>query len=292
MTASEPTPPSGNEELRHQQMLEVLTKAVFDSDLEFSTQIATRQTSWRPFEIAEYMNVKRRHAEDPTEIQRWGAALIEFLKQIEPSQFPPGEAESLNAIARSLPLQSIASGKELDDVDDKDDAELDFPPDAENWEQDKFAIYLEKGTINRVRVLPIFKEARSFVAGSNAKTPDLHKARSHIQEFVEGELADTMLKVIDYYVYRLAEKYAAGSSDESSDFGSAHVIIDSFSSDDDVATRMKSALDKYVYLAAHKLVMGSSRRSPDIVSAENIVDKYASTLGRRQAMLRRLGYIE
>ncbi|PJE65698.1 hypothetical protein COU91_00295 [Candidatus Saccharibacteria bacterium CG10_big_fil_rev_8_21_14_0_10_47_8] len=270
-------------------MLDALTEAVDNEDIEFSTAIAMKQKSLRLFEVAEYMDVKRRHTEDPVESRRWEVALHAFLRSLEDVELTAEDAEIINGIIKNLEFEAITSDEGASDRDDKVGEET--TEEDDNWQQDKFGIALDTETIDKISNLPVFAPAERLARGTTSKAPDLASAIKHVEVYVEGELAEQMLKIIDYYVYRVAEAFAKGNSSRAPNFDNAHNTVDTYGSEAEVKVRMKAALDKYVFISAEIAASGTSSRAPNLKLAKDLIKTYASSPGRHDAMLHKLGFI-
>jgi hypothetical protein len=289
----EPNPNNSNEEaVQRQQMLEALTDGVENEDYDFSTQIATQQTTLRPFEIAEYMDVKRRHSDDPVESRRWEDALRNFLASLSEKEFPEDEVEVINRIIDNLEFEAITSNGDVAEEPKKpeDAGENEQKPDDENWDEDKFFIDVDDEEIARIRNFPVFREAEALASGSAYGRAYLDEAINQIVTSVEGQLAVTMRRVIDWYVFKEAEALASGQAYGHPYFDDAETTINNYGSTSEVIDRMKSAIDKHVFKEAEALASGQAYGRPYYDDAKNAVNNYASTPGRRDAMLRRLGF--
>lgn len=284
---------TSEEELRH-QMLSALADAVENEDYDFTTEISSSQELLRPFEVAEYMDVKRRHSDDPVQSRRWGDALVAYLDTLEGQEFPEEEAEVINGIISNLEFEAITSNSETLDHDNDTDITEEEDPDSDKddkWEDDRFTIYIDEEEMEIIRSLPVFKQAETKAAGSGVYPPDLQGAKRYIEQHVSGELTEKMLTILDWYVFKHAERKAQGSGVYSPNLRDSSDTIKKYSSTEEVADRMRNAIDKYVFKEAERAANGTGVYPPDLVKARKIIDQFASNQGRRDAMLRRLGFI-
>ena len=152
-----------SEDEARRRMLQAVADAIEKEDYDFSTQIAAQQNFLLPFEVAEYMDVKRRHAEDPVEKRRWEEALTSYLDFLAGIEFPPEEAEAIDEIIKRLEFDNVVESetvaKEQDEGETEDDNEDD---DDENWEEDSFGIDMSVEEVKKIRQMPVFQHAESL----------------------------------------------------------------------------------------------------------------------------------
>ncbi|MBA3757320.1 hypothetical protein H0X09_00410 [Candidatus Saccharibacteria bacterium] len=269
-------------------MLHALANGITCSDYEYASEIAINQTYLRPIEIAEYMEVKGRYAEDPIQRRQWRDALGQYLKDLQGIELPNNEFEEIEELIHKLEPGEIIS--KADVVADSNDT-AEYQPDAENWEHETFFVNLEKERILKLRQLPVFQAAEEHAKGKDEVDPNLPMSLEHIRTYVGGGMAAEMYQAIDWYVFIEAERHALGRGDTRPNFNKASKTIDLCSSSPEVAQRMRSAMDKYVYREAERAILGDEFSESDVERVQEFTALYASTPDRRDAMLKRLGLI-
>src|SRR5258708_2264724 len=87
---------------------------LFESeDYAFVTEIASSQDLLRPFEIVEFMDVKRCNSEDPVEERRWGDGLEHYLIFLDGQEFPQEEADAINTVIERFKFDRVVTNEEL-----------------------------------------------------------------------------------------------------------------------------------------------------------------------------------
>jgi hypothetical protein len=286
---AEPQPrDQSDDDLRQQQMIETLTDAVESGDCEFAVEIAGSQQLLRPFVIVEYMDVKRRSSEDPVASRRWEEALLSYLRTLSGAEFPEEEIEVINNVVSSLKFDAITSGIDTTEEAGIETTDKDVEEDY-NWANSEFLPDVEKEELERLRGFPVFQRAESYAQGKiSGRT--INDAIILIYESVSGgPNRDNMLKAIDWYIAQKAESYAQGKISGRT-INDALTLISECASDDEARAMMNSSIDKHVFQRAESYAQGKiSGRT--INDAKELIIAYASTPGRRDAMLRTLGFI-
>lgn len=285
-TTQQPHDP-GDDDIKLRQMIEALTEAVQNEDVDFVLAITSFQQLLRPFELVEYMDVVRRGSEDPVESRRWNDALYGYVGSLEGQEFPAEETDVIDTVMANLQFDSIVSSDETAD-ESYDVLPEDEVSEDDNWEKTTFSYTMEQEEYERIQQLPTFKKALEYASGSRTGY-SIRDAVKFIEENVSPELGENMLKILDSVIAQKAEQYANGRHTGYS-IKDAKGLISRFGSSDASKALMESCLDKYVYDKAEQYANGL-RTGYSTKDAKNHIIKYASTPGRRDAMLRRLGFI-
>lgn len=289
MTGESIQPPEDDRQIRRRLMLEAVESAINDEDYDFMNEVLHAQDLLRPFETMEYMSAKRGSLEDPVEQRRWKDALYSYSNSLDGQEFPPDEAESMKAVIDRVQFDEITQNEAVAEEPVVPDAEK--REDDEDWEQTKFSVCMDRESIDRIRGTQVFKSAEEYATGKTFSINPLRTARNVIMTQVSGEMQTAMLKVFDWYVYLSAESYAVSKTFSTNPLRVAQEIVNSFASSKEVQSEMKSALDKHVFRVAEDYAIGRKFSTDPLNAARKTIEEFASIQGRRDAMMRRLGFL-
>lgn len=290
-------PPEPDNIIKRQHMINAITQGVYDEDYEFVVEIASHQDLLRPFEIVEYIDVKRRNAEDPVENRRWEDALGYYLDSIADSDFPEEEEEAIHAVVERLEFDRTVDNPDIADdpsweqeEPERSDSDADI-----DWRNDFFQHKdITQERLSKLAENPIGRSVanKCSLALSTRNATHIESALEIIQEFSFGS-SDELRKLVDVYLYSFAEDRAklAISTRNSTHFEMALDAVSRFGSDEDVIQAMESALDKYAFEYAKDRVAlaASTRNNNHIKQAVETLDQFVSTPERISAMLAELG---
>jgi hypothetical protein len=281
-----------SDEVQRQELIQTVANAVLEEDYEFVVEVAGQQSLLRPFEMAEYMDVKRRTSEDPVEQRRWGDAARAYVGSVIGQEFPPEEVEAINAVIRNLNFDDIVANEETAAEPELEAPELEAPElsesEVENWEATQFQVRLDLKTIQGVYTSTVYRQAEEAAQRLLADDP-LADARHIIDSHVSGELRGRMLLVLDWTVFQKAEE-AARKILPKDPLSDAKSIIQRYAATDRSRLDMELALDKHVFQKAEEAAHRILPKDP-LGNAKEIITKYASVPQRRDAMLKRLGFM-
>lgn len=280
------TPKEPNDRgLQLRQMIQALTDAVQAEDMEFMLDVTSSQQLLRPFEIVEYMEIVRKGNEDPVENRRWTNAIYGYAKSLEGQEFPQEEVDAINTVLGHLQFDSIVANEETADEAHDVTPEDYEEEDNENWENTTFSYNMDPEEYERIITLPTFVMAQDYARGKSGYT--IADAIRFIQNNVSAELGAKMRKILDPVIAQTAQEYAQGRSGYNIRDAKAH--INKYASDEQSKALMQSCLDKHVFKLAEAYTQRKGGYS--IKDAKAFIIEYASTPGRRDAMLRRLGFL-
>ena len=199
---------------RRRNMIAAITVGIEGEDYAFVIEIASHQNLLRPFEIVEYMDVKRRSGENPTEKRRWEEGLGHYLAAIEEEEFPEKEEEAINAVVHRLEFERAIDTDEVADeprVED-DDPRSHYEGDDEDidWRNDHFRpVGVDMKTLGEVSKTPVGKSVvrRAEHAISTGNAQYLKDAINVIQEYGSNDEAVWALeKALDKFAFVYAKK--------------------------------------------------------------------------------------
>lgn len=287
----EPFPPDpGDNDLKRQNMISALTHGIESEDYEFVNEVITSQDLLRPFEIVEFMDVKRRASEDPVEGRRWEDGLGHYLTAIEGQEFPAEEAEAINSVIEKLEFERVVGNEETADEPRIQRSEMDEDADK-NWGDDYFKpTDIDADELERLAGTPIgqsvVKDARDAI--NNGNPAYLSKALETISAFQLGS-SEKLRKLLDVYVCKLANKQARAAIENSNSayLDKAIDSIHEFGSSEDAVQAMRGSLDKHVFEYAKKQIARAVANSNSAYIGKAIEALYrcVSSEGRIKAML-------
>lgn len=281
--------PEGGSKESQIELFNAIDHAVMGNDPVFLQEVLASQKILRPYQVAEYMNFRRTEVITLKEEELWRDELKKYLRTFEDQDIPDEEKEiikNVQAYLRFDDLVKLHEGEEYyDTVDDSEEINQD-----DNWEEAKFRLDLDEEIIHTIRSLRVFEEAEKLVTPDSQGFIYLSDAVRHITLYSTGPLRSQMRQVLDWYVFLEAEKDCKPDELGRVYFDNATETIEQFGSNEEARARMRSALDKHIYnQALSDLTPDSSGNAyPD--EAKELIKYYASTPGRRDAMLRRLGF--
>lgn len=282
----EPRPRDPNDGAEPRQMIEALTEAIEAEDYGFMVEVAEGQDLLRPYEIVEYMDVKRRKAEDPLENRQWEYGLRHYLTTLRDTEFPLEEVEVINAAINNLEFDAIVSNPEI--AEEKSargdqDAESDL-----EWNNEQFQLIIDHEEYERIIRLPLFRQAADYASGA-VDGYSIGDAVRLIEKNSGGETKDNMRKILDWYISREAQNYAADKVAGYS-IGDAKSLIEKHASSEDTALSMRSSLDKFVFMKAGAYARGEVD-GYSMADAKRLIENLASTAERRDMMFQQLGFL-
>jgi hypothetical protein len=131
-------PKPSDDDIRRQKMLAAIEEAVLNEDDKFFNEIVRGQTLLSPLNLSDYMNVKRKHCEDPVEERRWHDALVSYLKSLHGQEMSKEDADAINAIIQEIQFEDITSNEEEAEEPEVEGEKPDF-----EWDNDEFKIDLD-----------------------------------------------------------------------------------------------------------------------------------------------------
>jgi hypothetical protein len=235
------------------------------------------------------MDVMRRNVEDPVEQRRWKEALLKVLENLHGKEFPQDEADTIQVVIDRLKFDEIVSYEETaEEQSERTQGEV---VEDDSWDFDHFVIDIDEESLAKIRSLPIFKEAERLATPDITGRVYLEKAVNHIEAYAMSEIKAQMRKVLDWYVFQKAEQYAIPDITKQVYLEKAAETVRLYASSSEIQARIRGVLDKYVFKEAERLA------TPDITGrtytdkALKTINDFSSSEGRRQAMLKRLGFM-
>lgn len=287
------------ENTAYEQLLYALDGAVVTEDYEFATQLTSGQLQMKPYELAKHMNQRRRESAGSPDAVKWEIALRVYLNGLSGRIFPPSEQIALQSVSDSLDRKFFSSVAEEDRLYRSSEPGQQLmleagPADKQvhDWDRDNFFVNVEPGDLHRYRANPAFVRAEELSACNieAGMKPDLDGAIKALSLINSPKLRERMHKALDEYVFEWAEALAAGAVTGYMDVQEASRVIDTYMSSDDIKDRAHAAIDKFVFEKADQMAHGhngSGAMHPQY--AVDFIHAFASTSGRAQAMLNRLG---
>jgi hypothetical protein len=282
----------GDDDLRRQQMIAAITEGVEAEDYAFVVEVAGGQDLLRPFEIVEYMDVKRRGSEDPVEQRRWGDGLGHYLTSLSGQEFPEDELEVINSVTERLNFDRVVSNEA---VAEEPTIDGDLERSDADWRNDYFCpAGVDEGELDRLSKTPIGQSVVSYasVALRNNNAAYLERAIEAVTSFQFGS-GEKLRKLLDVYIAKYAEKQAANAlqNNNSAYLSRAFEAIQQFGSSEEAILALKGSLDKHIYAYAEDQVAQAikNKNNAYIQNAADALRQYVSSEERIKAMLEELG---
>lgn len=286
-----PRDPS-DDDVKRQEMIAALTNGIESEDYAFVTEVAASQDLLRPFEIVEFMDVKRRNTEDPVEERRWGDGLEHYLISLDGHEFPQEEADAINSVIERFKFDRVVSNEEIAKEPEVRDVQRDEELD---WKHDYFEpLDINVDTLNRLGETPIGQSVVSDakLAVSRGDPSYLGNARNTLSQFQFGS-SEKLHKLLDVYVYLFANQRVelAVSRNDHTYIDDAMSAVREFASSEETVIAMKRSLDKMVFQYAKvNIGLATSRRDNSYIQeAIDALNQYGSSEARITAMLEELG---
>lgn len=281
---------------RRSDLIANIENGVESEDYDLVNQISGEQDILRPFEIVEYMDVKRRHSEDPVEQRRWEESLRNYLESISDQLFPDDEVEVLRSVAERLDSNQTDPDEEIDwDVAldsvtnqiDRDDFKNDrFWPTGVSKHELKRLSDSELGkAVCRIASLGIKKRNSKYIEKAILATNDLPLS----QKVKLDKLLD-----LGVAIYSNTQGIRAALCNKDKYLNDAIKAIDNYGSDEEAVLALRSSFDKHVYEYSKKqleLAAESKKRRCEKLTKKAIraIIDYSSSEERAELMLKELG---
>ena len=281
------------ENIKRQEMIAAINSGIESEDYTFVVDIARSQDFLRPYEIVEYMDVKRRSSEDPVQQRRWEDGLNNYLTSLNDQEFPEEEVKIINTVIERLQFDRMVTNEEV--ADEPEVQRRDADPNDIDWENDYFQpAGIDSEEIKRLSETPIGQSVvrTADKAISYGETKYLKEARLTISKFKFGS-TEKLKDLLDIYVCKFAENRAnkAISYGETKYLKTAIESLREFGSSDEAVLAMEKNLDKLVFEFAEKRLAKAVSYNDNsyIQQAIDALDQFVSTKARQAAMLEKLG---
>lgn len=279
-----------------QEMLAEMEKAVLEGDTDQFAAMVNEQAHIRPFELAEYIDVKRRRSPNEENRKLWRQSLDVYLGSLDGEAMPVLESDVIKGIIRDLEFEDIMSNKTVAADSFTVEKPSDIEQDPDGWFTDHFTIELDASIVRNTESTEVFERAKRCILGDVRDVP-LEKrvatARQIIINSLEGVGQTLALKVLDAYIFDHATRQAQGGFGKIPAESRMDYAFQSIrqASDKRAVFRMMSAMDKEVYRYAKLCRQGLIPSVPLNAThskAKRIVMTYASSPERKVAILKSL----
>lgn len=290
----EPSPREPNEDdFKRQQMIAAITSGIEAEDYTFVVEVASTQDLLRPYEIVEYMDVKRRGSEDPVEQRRWEEGLDNYLTALDGQEFPEEEIDAINSVVERLQFDRVVSNEDIAEEPEVRSQETDTGD--IDWENDFFQpAGIDAEEIERLSATPIglsiVEDATRAISYGDSEYLDA--ARQTIAKFQFGP-TEKLRELLDVFVCSFAE----GRANKALSYGDSSYLkesIDSlreYGSSDSAVLAMEKSIDKQIFLFAKNRLAKAAQYNDNsyVQEAIDALDQFVSTETRLAAMLSELG---